>query len=156
MRSISLGAFPTAMRASSASVSGVATEGGHGLIECQLAPAYGPVELGQLAQRKRRAGDASGGAVVAAVGLREPLRDRREPGPLPILAIRRAPNELADLVRVPRGALRELAEPVPARVAHRSRRAIDRLIHCDEHTFVYYHADTLEFVTKLCHYCGDI
>ena len=85
---MALGALPSATRASSASLSGVANSAAAATwSRCQRAGAEGVVERGQVAQRVTGVRDAHRGAVVAARDLRQPLRAGGAAGGLPITLV---------------------------------------------------------------------
>ena len=134
---ISPGAFPTATRANSASVSGVANSGGGcDLVERQRARAERAVECGQAAQRAARARDAHGGAVSRCCRP-VPATGRSTSTPPPANHRCSSASRTSSVFRCCEARLLLADRPhlAPPRRAATLQRLIDRPLQCGEHTF---------------------
>ena len=154
---MALGALPTAMRASWASVSGVAHSAAAATWSSVSAPAAQRlVECGQAAQRLARARDLRGGAVVAARDLRQPLRAGGAARCLPVAVVVGLAHDLRQPLREPRLLRgRSRATRAGAPPARRSTLLIDRPFQCGEHTFVSYQPRNPESVPKVMPIAGS-
>ena len=150
---IALGALPTATRASSASLSGVANSAAAATWSSVSAPV---LSAWSSAGRLRSALLVR--VICAALrwsllrDLREPLRARRAARRLPIAVVIGLAHDLRDALLDPRLLLADRAQLAPARLATTLPRLIDRPIQRGEHTFASYQ----HRAAKLCRNCAEM
>jgi hypothetical protein len=132
-----LGALPTARRAISASLSGVAKGVAAATwSSVERAGAEGVVERGQVAERVAGLRDALRGAVVAARELCEPLGAGRAACGLPVAAVVGLAHELGGALLEARLLGKDRQQLAPTRHPLPLQRMIDDQFCCTEHMFV--------------------
>ena len=127
---------------------------GRDLIERQVAVAEGLVERRQLTQRLGRLGQPARAAVVAACDLRQPLRKRRAPRRLPIPTIVRPAGDLGKPLIELRLLLTDRQHLIHHGRALTLIGVVESAMRSTEHLFASYHADTPEYVSRMCRYAG--